>query len=193
MKSPLRILALGLALAVGIVAGLQAATMRTTINTSIVASYVGSNDLGAPTFNLNEATQAPILLTTGTGTNQSDLMFADTRTLTASSTENIDAAGSLTDPLGTTLTFVTVKAIRICAASANTNNVVVGGAGSNTLLGIFSDATDKIVVKPGGCFVWVAPKVGATVTATTGDILLIANSSSGTSVTYDIIIVGTSA
>ena len=40
---------------------------------------------------------------------------------------------------------------------------------------------------------WVAPATGATVTTLTGDILLVANSSSGTSVTYDIVIIGTSA
>ena len=37
------------------------------------------------------------------------------------------------------------------------------------------------------------PTTGATVTASTGDILLVANSSSGSSVTYDIVIIGTSA
>lgn len=193
MTRLLRVFAFAAVAAVAVVAGLQAATLRTTINTSIVASYTGTNDLGSPAFSLSASSQAPIQLTTGTGTNQADLMFADQRTLAASATENIDVAGSLVDPLGTTLTFVTVKAVKICASSANTNNVVVGGAASNGLLGIFSDATDKIVVKPGGCFVWVAPKAGATVTASTGDILLVANSAGSTSVTYDIIIIGTSA
>jgi hypothetical protein len=30
---------------------------------------------------------------------------------------------------------------------------------------MFDDATDIIRVKPGGCFIWIAPKTGATVSA----------------------------
>jgi hypothetical protein len=176
-----------------VTSAIVAATLTASINVNIVANYRGSNDLGAPSFSLTQSLQPSIALGTGTGSGQSDLMFSDTRTLAASGTENIDLAGSLTDAFGTTLTFVTIKVIKICAATANTNNVVVGGAATNTLLGVFSDATDKIAVKPQGCFIWVAPKVGATVTASTGDILLIANSAGSTGVTYDIIIIGTSA
>lgn len=156
-------------------------------------TYAGSNDLSAVHADFNALSKTEITLTPGTSSGNADLIFMDTRTLSASSTENLDLAGGLVDPLGATLTFVTIKAIYVKASSANTNNVVVGGAGSNTLLGIFSDATDKILVKPGGVFMWVAPATGATVTTLTGDILLVANSSSGTSVTYDIVIIGTSA
>ncbi len=176
-----------------VTSAIVAATLTATINTNIVANYRGSNDLGAPSFSLTQSLQPAIQLGTGTGSGQADLMFSDTRTLSASATENIDLAGSLTDAFGTTITFVTIKVVKICAATANTNNVVVGGAASNGFLGMFDDATDKIRVKPQGCFVWVAPKTGATVTASTGDILLIANSAGGTGVTYDIIIIGTSA
>ena len=182
-----------LAIVAGLAAGAAfAATLQATISTRIVATYRGTNDLGSPLFELSGTLQPSISLSSGTGSNQANLMFADTRTLSASGTENLDLAGSLADPLGTTLTFATVKAIRVCAAAANTNNVVVGGAGSNTFTGPFADATDKIAVRPGGCFLWVAPGTGATVTASTGDILLVANSGGSTSVTYDIIIIGTS-
>lgn len=179
---------LSLAVAVAI-----ASTLSTTIETKITVNYAGSNDLGSPLFRLDQALQPAISLGTGTGTNQADLMFSDSRTLTASATENLDMAGSLTDPLGATLTFATIKVVKICADAANTNNVLVGGAASLGLLGIFDDATDIVRVKPGGCFIWIAPKTGATVTAATGDILKVANSSSGTSVTYTVIIIGTSA
>jgi hypothetical protein len=171
----------------------HAASVNVTISTGISGSYRGSNDLGTPVFTFNSSLQPQISLSPGTGTNQADLMFTDERTLAASGTENLDVAGVLADPLGGTLTFVTIKVVRICALSTNTNNVVVGGAASNTLLGIFADASDKINVKPGGCFVWVAPGVGAAVTASTGDILLVANSAGGTGVTYRVTIIGTSA
>ena len=48
-------------------------------------------------------------------------------------------------------------------------------------------------VKPGGVFLWAAPSGGLTVTGGTGDILQVANSGSGTGVTYSIVIVGASA
>lgn len=159
----------------------------------IVAGISGTN---AATSGLTSPSEALALSaswspTNGSATNQAQKVWVSQRTLTASSTENLDLAGVLTDSFGTTLTFATVKAIYVKAAAGNTNNVVVGGAGSNTFVGVFSDATDKIAVKPGGAFMWFAPGTGATVTAGTGDILLVANSAGSTSVTYDIAIIGT--
>lgn len=184
---PAALVALGLA---GLAA---AANLTATVSTNIAATYRGTNDLGGPVYELSRSLQAPIAFSSGTSTYQVDLMFADQRTLAASATENLDMAGSLADPLGATLTFVKIKAIKICAARANTNNVVVGGAATNTFVGPFADASDKIAVAPGGCALLVAPGAGWTVTASTGDIVLVANSGAGTSVTYDIVILGTSA
>lgn len=166
-------------------------TLTAKLHGGVEARLLGSNDLGTVVTDFGRP--VTVDLASGTGENQADLIFADSRTLTASSTENLDLAGSLASPHGATLTFATVKAIYIKAAAANTNNVVVGGAGSNTFVGPFSDSSDKIAVRPGGVLMISATETGWTVTASTGDILLVANSSSGTSVTYDIIIVGTSA
>ena len=59
---------------------------------------------------------------------------------------------------------------------------------------LFLAASDGLDVKPGGCFLWLAPDAtGVAVTAGTGDLINIANSSSGTSVTYDVVIIGASA
>lgn len=160
---------------------------------SIVTNLTERNalDLGNADFVLNKAYKNT--LTTGTGDDQFDLVFTDQRTLSASATENLDLAAALTDAFGNTLTFATVKAIIVKAASGNTNNVEIGGAASNTFVGPFDDATDKVALGPDAMFAVTAPNTGWTVTASTGDILLMANSSSGTSVTYDIIILGTSA
>lgn len=166
-----------------------------SLSARLFASIKGTrtipNDAGAGNwpfeFAFNES------LTDGTGSGQADLVWADERTLSASATENIDLAGSLTDIAGATLTFAKIKAILIIASRGNTNNVVVGGAASNTFVGPFADATDKISLKPGQMMMIGGPGTGWTVTASTGDILLIANSSSGTSVTYKIIVIGTSA
>ena len=53
-----------------------------------------------------------------------------------------------------------------------------------------------MVVRPGATFAVFAGQAdsaGYAVTATTADLLHVANSSSGTSVTYDVIVIGTSA
>ena len=133
-------------------------------------------------------------LANGTTANKADKVFSDTRTINASSAEDLDLAGGLTDAFGAAITFVEVRAVIIKAAAANTNDVVVGGDGTAPWAGMFADGSDKVHVKPGGLFAWIAPDDGdGTVTATTADILQVANSSSGTSVSYDIIIIGTSA
>ena len=130
-------------------------------------------------------------LTDGTGADQIKEIFADTRTLSASASENLDLAGVLTDAFGAVITFTKVKAICIKAAAGNTNNVMVGGHGSAACFSMFNAATDKLSIKPGGMALLVAPdSTGFAVTATTADMLTVANSSSGTSVTYDIIIMG---
>lgn len=129
----------------------------------------------------------------GTGANQADKVYSDTRTIAASTTEDLDlAGGSLSDALGAALTFVKVRAILIIANEGNTNNLHVGGDAN--AVPIFGAAADFIVVKPGGLFLWTAPDAaGVTVTPGTGDILQVANSGAGSTVTYRVVILGTSA
>jgi hypothetical protein len=129
---------------------------------------------------------------TGTAASQADRVFHDTRTLAASATEDLDLAGSLTGAFGTTTTFVDLKAILISAADGNTNNVRLTRPANGVPL--FLAQGDGLDVYPGGTFMWIAPGTSVvTVTAGTGDLLTITNSSSGSSVTYDVVIIGTSA
>lgn len=131
--------------------------------------------------------------TNGTTADKADLVFSDTRTVTASSTDPLDLAGSLASVYGATLTFVELKALLVVASTANTNNVRVNRPASNGVP-LFLAASDGIDVPPGGLFFWACPADGkVTVTASTGDILNFDNSSSGTSVTYDVVIIGASA
>lgn len=131
-------------------------------------------------------------LSPGTGAGKADLMYSSTQTIAPSSSANLDLAGVLTDPLGATLTFVKVKAILVVASCSNTNNFNLGGAASNTFVGPFADATDIVSIKPCGAALFTSD-AGWTVTPSTGDILKEANSSSGTSVTAQVIIIGTSS
>ena len=121
-------------------------------------------------------------------------MWHDTRTLTASATENLDLAGVLVNGLGDTQTFARVKIVMVSAAAANTNSVHFSSAGTNGVPGLFMALGDGVVIRPGGTFMWAAPDAtGAVVTAATGDLLTALNSAGSTSVTYDVVIIGASA
>lgn len=163
------------------------------IAASITGLLLGANDLARPKQELNQ--RVSLAFTDGTGASQCDEVFLDTRTIAASGSDSLDLAGGLANAFGETITFAEIVAILVRAAPGNTNDVVVGGAGSNTFAGPFADAGDKIKVGPGGVFLIAAPGAAGIggVTASTGDILQIANGGSGTSVTYDIVIVGRTA
>ncbi len=167
-----------------------------TLSTSIAASISATETsvLAAGTASFPANVRFAQNLTSGIVANQADVLWSDTRTLNASTTENIDLAGVLSSAFGSTITAAKLKFIIVTAASGNTNNVLVGGAAANALP-LFADATDIVAVKPGGVFLLGTPIIGgqATVTAGTGDILKIANSGATTGVTYTIAIVGTSA
>ncbi|MBD3847105.1 hypothetical protein IED13_15455 [Bosea sp. SSUT16] len=126
----------------------------------------------------------------GSGANQASNAFSDSRTLAASGSENIDLAGALTTIFGVVLNFASVKAILIRARATNVNNVAVGPAASNGFLGPFADASDRVVIKPGGVFLVTAPAAGWPVTAGTGDLLTVTNLGAGSAVDYDIVIIG---
>ena len=169
----------------------MATTFKGIVTAQIEAVYKNVLDLGSPTDSFLKKTK--IELAEGTGANAADRMFHDQRTIAASGTEDLDLAGSLASPFGATLTFVELRAILISASSSNTNNVRLTRPASNGAP-LFLAAGDGIDIPPGGVFLWSCPADGkVSVTAGTGDLLTVANSSSGTSVTYDVVIIGTSA
>lgn len=167
--------------------------MTLTISThlDIDAEYLKALDLSAPLDKLVYVRRVD--LASGVGANQADLLWHDQRTLAASGTEDLDLAGGLTDAFGTALTLVKLKEIIVVAAAGNTNNVNVTRPAANGVP-LFLAASDGIAVPPGGMIHVQAPgAAGIAITAGTGDLLTITNSGAGTSVTYDVIIVGTSA
>ena len=168
------------------------ATITPTLTVSLTGSRQNAADL--ETANVTLLKIIATALTNGVGLNQVDLMWSDTRTLNASTSEDIDLAGALTDAaFGATLTFARVKAIIIYSKLAANKRLSVGGAASNAFINWVGDASDVINVDPGGCFVLINPTAtGYAVTADTGDILKITNASGGAS-TYDIIILGASS
>ena len=169
--------------------------MAVTANVSlgVSGSQTSALDLGTVTFPFSAS--AGTGFSTGTGAGQVDMVFTDTRTLSASATENLDLAGSLTGALGTTLTFARIKAVFVSAAAANTNDVQVTRPASNGTA-IFMAAGDGIALRPGAAFAWVSGSgdaTGVAVTAGTGDLITVTNSAGTTSVTYTVVVLGCSA
>ena len=170
-----------------------AAGVTADITVNLNGNYAGANNISglAPLFPFNITSL--VRLAPGTGANQADKQFADYRTIAASGTDVLDLAGTLTDPLGATLTFVKVKAILVIADAANTNDVLISPGATNPFNGPFTGTTPAVAVRPGGVTLFALPGAGWTVTASTGDLLKIANGGAGTSVGYTVVIIGTSA
>lgn len=164
-------------------------TLTSALKLILTHTYQNGLDLSNPVDDLRIDLSAT--MANGTSTNQADMVWHDRRTLVATS-ENIDLAGSLTSVFGATLTFATCKALLINNRTTTAGaTLTVGGAAANAFSAIFADATDKLIIQPGGCALFFAPRTGYTVTAATGDILKI--DAGAATVEYDIYILGTTA
>jgi hypothetical protein len=134
-------------------------------------------------------------LTYGTATGQVNLIVAQDRTLAASSNETLDLYGSTTplaDIFGANALFRHIKYIAIYIVSGgDVNGLLVGGAASDPFLGPLGGTTPTVLVYPSGPGFQVGePTVGWAVTTSAGQ-LKITNESSAVSVTYRIVIGGT--
>jgi hypothetical protein len=165
------------------------AGVNSKISVSISAEQAGTATLGSKSAVVG--IQEDLRFVAGTATqNESDILYSASRTLAASATEDLDLTGTLTDAFGTTVAAAEVMAVFIKAKSTNTNNVVIGAAGSNPWVGALN-STGTITLKAGD-WVCLGSKAGFVVTATTGDLLKVANSAAGSSVSYEIVVIGRS-
>lgn len=130
----------------------------------------------------------------GTGSGQCNLACVTRRTLTATTYDNLDLAGGLSDNLGNTLTFTKIKlAILALATPDGTANLRVGPqAQSNVMQGPWG-GTGATVYKTvyHSDIIWRELVAGFTVTAGTGDIFPIYNPT-GSSVIYTLLLAGLS-
>lgn len=165
--------------------------LRTRVQFLLDAELTNALDLGSASLPIKLARD--FVWSSGTGAANADRIFADTRTVAASATDSLDLAGSLADGIGGTFVPAKIKGLIVYAAAANTNNVVVTRPASNGVP-LFSAAGDALPLRPGALLVWMSPDAtGVAVTAGTGDLLDFVNSGAGTDVTYDVVILGTSA
>lgn len=150
-----------------------------------------SNALDLSTVEDNGQLNLSDTLADGVVIDTADKKFTDTRSLAATS-ENLDLAGGLTDAFGATITFAKIKAIIIKNNSTTPGENLTIGGHATAAFPLFSDVTDKYVLGPNGVFlIWEPSLAGKTVTATTGDLLKI--DSGAATISYTIIIIGTSA
>lgn len=166
---------------------------NTTVQVVLGATLTKPPGLTAPASPL--AVNRLIQLGDGTAVGKADRLYVATRTIGASSNEDLDLAGVLVDDFAQTITFARIKAIYVAAALANVNNVVVGAAAA-TQWATLLNTTGTITLRPGAFFLAaasVADGTGYAVGAGASDFLRVANSGAGTSVTYDIALIGASA
>ena len=114
------------------------------------------------------------------------------QSITGSATDSHDL-DALTDAYGAALAFVVVKAVIIHNLSTTVGNTITVGGNANGIP-IFGTAAHTHTIGPNGVGVWHEPSLAglATLVASTGDILDVANDTAN-AVTYDIMIIGTSA
>jgi hypothetical protein len=165
-------------------------TLALSLAVAVNAMYSQALDVGAAQYPLIY-NPASLVFTDGSGANQGNKLWTDTRTIAASGTDSLDLNGVLTDAFGAVLSFTKIRGLIVTSDALNVNDVVVGGAGSNGFITWVGAAAHTVKVKPGGLMLIAAPDVnGYGVTAATGDLLLITNGGSGTSVTYTITVFG---
>jgi hypothetical protein len=164
--------------------------LNLALKAGIRGNHTSAIDLGTAILPVDVL--AYITLDSGTGANQADRIFTDTRTVTNGATDSLDLAGALLDAFGATFTLARVKAILVKSAATNSTDLQVARPAANGVA-LFPAASDAIVIKPGGVFFWAAPDATAIpVTAGTADLINIINAA-GANATYDVVIVGASA
>lgn len=149
---------------------------------------------GGPKTNTHSPGVQDILWRSGVGYNEADLVFSDTRSLAASSNEDLDLVGGFTDGLGNTVSPAKIKALIIENLNTDDQVLTIKAAASNGWAGFIS--TSGIYLGPGssqcpGIYAQVAPK-GRSITGGTGDLLNVANAS-GNTCSYRITVVATSS
>ena len=167
-----------------------------TIEADLRAKWQHTNtpDTGAATIKDHNTFTKVDTLASGTGVDSADLLWHDVRTLAGSATEDLDIAGGITDSFGAAVTFARVRGLIISNQTTSAGIILeVGGAASNEWYAWAGAAGDKAKVGPDGVlYLWNPSAAGVAVTAGSADTLKIANTG-GSTVTYQIVIIGASA
>ncbi len=131
-----------------------------------------------------------ITLTDGVGEDQSDQNFHDKRTLAASASEELDVNGSLSDTFGDTVTLARVKVLYLRNLSDG-DSLLVGGAAANAL-GLFSDSSDILKLRPGGILLITASDLTSIPIGSNDKLKLEHSGDTTSSLQYEIVLIGAS-
>lgn len=145
-------------------------------------------------FGLRSIPELSISLEYGTGSGQANKAYAFSRTLTATTMDSIDLAGSLSDGVGNTITFTSIKLAIVAIVTPtggtkklrvgpqNQTNALSSNWGSLVVATVYKEFThwDTVIYEP---------VAGYTVTAGTADIFPIYNPSAS-SITYELLLAG---
>lgn len=165
----------------------MAVVQSSQIVLKVLAQLANASVFGAAQDNI--AQDYTLNLGNGSGAGQAAEYYHAQRTLALSATEDLDLSGSLLDALGATVAFTKLKLILIFAAAGNTNDVKVGAG--NTTVPIFGATTHFVLVKPGAFFALSIPTAaGVAIANASTDLLTVTNAAGGTSVTYDLHLIG---
>ena len=151
------------------------------------------NTLASKPVQEQTATSYETKFTYGTGENQVNQHWRDSRTVTTStSTDDLDLAGSLTNIFGETVTFATIRELVIVNLSTVAgDDLDIGGAAANAITTIQDGSgTAKLTLRAGGYLVLSAPLDGYAISGGSADTLRITHAGSSEAINFDIIIKG---
>ena len=149
------------------------------------AQLTGPGDLGVDTSALDMT--YPMRLTNGTGADEADLLFKDTRQLAGGAIDDIDLT-TVEDAFGTPLAAVEVVTVFLRSLDTNTTNLTIGGSTAD-----YSGIPDQTITPGGIVFYHNAGTAGlGSVVDGTSDIIRIVNGS-GAQASYEIVIIARSA
>ncbi len=132
---------------------------------------------------------APLLLQWGTGTNQANALYVASRTVSATTADNLNLSSLAL--AGTTFSFTRIKYVLIALSGPDgTKSLRVGPQGVSNAAQLWAGGTaagnyETVITDRE----WKHPYAGWTVTASTADILGIYNPGAS-SVTYGVVIAG---
>lgn len=150
------------------------------IAASIIANLASGNPPAKATCAVNDATT--IIPVVGTSTNNVNLCYSATRTVTSGSPDVLDLT-ALTDPLGNALNFAVVRTVKITNNGSTGQTITVGG-GTNPLFASESEPIQAL----GGVHLTDHPDGGLAVSGTVKNLQI--SVAAGTSVSYTITILG---
>lgn len=166
----------------------MATTLYGSVALQIAMLLSGDAGLSLPTDKLIPKFQFDFA--NGVGADQADRIYRATRSIAASTNDDLDlAGGGLVDVFGNALTFARLKAAIFYGRPTNVSTVTIGASAAAPVLWFGSNThTETLKARQLQCH--VSPDAsGWAITATTADVLRLANGAGGTA-QVDVILIG---